>query len=112
VLDVLPDLYHRSPRMRGELLLTVLTLCVRLYKLHKEGLLDRRQVTQLLRDRELHFYALRVGLGPDEASTDQFHLVETLDLPQADRQQLSALPLAQHPRRTQVPTAEPAESQH
>lgn len=52
-----------------------------------------------------------MGLCPDEASCDELDLIESLDLAETDGEKLSTLPLAEHPGRPQVPSAEPTEGQ-
>lgn len=72
MLHMLPDLHGSHPRMRRELLLTVVALQVLLDELDDEGLLDVGEVVELFGDGDFYLYAAAVGFGPDEASVDYF----------------------------------------
>lgn len=66
MVNVLSNLHNCSPRVRCELLLAVIALCVGFYELRHEGLLDFSLVIQLLLDGDFDFDSLGVLLCPDE----------------------------------------------
>ena len=95
---VLSNLYNCSPSVRSELLFAIIALRVGLYELGNEGLLYFGIVVQLLLDCYFDLDSLRVFLGPDETSVDDFGSVQSPDFLQQNRKELLAVPLACNPR--------------
>ena len=105
VRNSLTTLNLGGPRMRCVGNLAVVALQVGHDELYLEGLLQHRVLLHFLLHRQLHFDTARVRLCPNERCVEQLDSLETLDLLEAEREQLRTLKLHSNPRRSLVPVA-------
>lgn len=107
VRHFLAHLHRRLPHVLRGKTRAVGALSILHYKFHLKDLLQDSRGEYFLLYRQLHSQALAVRLRPYEVGVNQAHRLETLELLQADRQQLARLELRNHPgaRRVQVALA-------
>jgi hypothetical protein len=105
VVHSLSDLGHSHPGMGRVRLAAVLALQVHKNVFNNKTLLQKSSVHNLLLDSELHFEPLGMGLRVDKACIDQFDVLHSLELLQANGEELGRLKFASNPGGSHVSVA-------
>lgn len=105
MVHVLAHLYLTLPKMRRVRALAFFTLLILNYEFDHECLLEQSAIHDFFLHCDLDLESSRVGLGPDEAGVNHLNALQSLDMLEAQREQLGRLELARHPWRLSVSVA-------